>query len=82
MTIDEMITVLQAAKAGKQIQCSVQGSNAWFDMEPNWNFGSCDYRPKPPEPREWKVRLGSYGMYFDWETEPSQPVINVREVLP
>ena len=57
MTIDEMIAVLQAAKARKQIQFRFRVDQMqlkkceWEDCEtPGWNFGDCEYRVKP-EPR-------------------------------
>lgn len=61
MTIDEMIEVLQAAKAGKKIQARSNGEvkdgdwidgEKWHNVLPNWDFYHCDFRVKP-EPREW-----------------------------
>lgn len=56
MTIDEMIAVLQAAKAGKAIQCKGKRDKEWSDITPfenaTWDFNLADYRVKP-EPREW-----------------------------
>jgi hypothetical protein len=47
MSIDEMIAILQAAKAGKKIQWFVNDN--WEDLgEPPWNmFKDCSYRVKP-----------------------------------
>lgn len=47
MNIDEMISVLQAAKAGKPIQFKVH-DGGWADVDntPDWNFSYCDYREK------------------------------------
>ena len=51
MTIEEMIAVLQAAKAGKRIQCR-QGVHEWEDTDVlPCSLTSCDYRVKP-EPLE------------------------------
>jgi hypothetical protein len=72
MTIDEMIAVLQAAKAGKKIEVRSNGSEIWNPMigtlcnhedwsapcnePPKFNFGMFDYRVKP-EPREWDIAV-------------------------
>ena len=51
MTVDQMIEVLTAYKAGKKIQMFWQGS--WGDCgphEPAWNFKDFIYRVKP-EPK-------------------------------
>lgn len=46
MTVDQMIEVLTAYKAGKKIQYSSHGG--WIDTdEPNWLFHHTDYRVKP-----------------------------------
>lgn len=46
MTVDEMITVLQAYKAGKTIQFKPHVKSEWttIDGEPSWLFPFCDYR--------------------------------------
>jgi hypothetical protein len=59
MTIDEMIQVLMAAKAGKEIQAKKkENPNApgWWScsMLSEPNFQDYDYRVKP-EPREWWI---------------------------
>ena len=49
MTIDEMISVLTAAKDGKAIQTKV--TEGWVDApNPKWCFDCCDYRIRP-EPK-------------------------------
>ena len=52
MTLDEMIAVMQAAKAGKTIQSkSKRYEDGWGDTpDPVWNFNLYLYRVKP-EPR-------------------------------
>lgn len=82
MTIDEMITVLQAAKAGKQIEVSIKGRNNWYLMDANWNFADCDYRIKPG-PREWTVKLDptTNEIYSGGWTNLGFTSIKVREVL-
>ncbi len=64
-TVDEMIEVLQAFKAGKVIQFKNGGT--WDDLlEPGWNFHDTKYRVKPKEPREiWvnEYRDGSVVAY-------------------
>ena len=56
MSIDDMIAVLQAAKAGKKTQISSRSDNPrkWFDMNlpcnHMFNFVTYDYRVRP-EPR-------------------------------
>lgn len=60
MTIDEMIAVLQAHKAGKTVQFLDSRSNdetSWSDLTTGiFNFGLHDYRIKP-EPREWWIHM-------------------------
>lgn len=45
-----MIEVLQAAKAGKKIQCKGIGTEWLNEPNPDWNFSRWTYRIKP-EPR-------------------------------
>lgn len=49
---DQMIEVLRAAKAQKQIQFRQHGHNLWADCNatPRWNFATTEYREKP-QPR-------------------------------
>lgn len=59
MNPDEMIAVIQAHKEGKTVQYRVTahwGSGKWRDLvgNPQWNFGSNEYRIKP-EPRQPRV---------------------------
>lgn len=53
MTIDEMISVLTAAKEGKAIEwrCKTGNRPEWYAGAPAWDFCQHDYRVKP-EPRE------------------------------
>jgi hypothetical protein len=59
MKIDEMISVLQAAKANRPIQYKRKRCGEWTDCGPysgivdseQWDFTSTDYRIKP-DPRE------------------------------
>ncbi len=66
MTIDEMIGVLQAAKAGKTIQhqWGYSGKESkWIDIDTDnlaQNFVDYEYRVKP-EPREFWVMIFSNG---------------------
>ena len=57
MTIDEMIAVLQAFKAGKAIQFKAKDFKPWYDeTDPDWDFSNIEYRVKP-EPRVlWILR--------------------------
>lgn len=81
MTIDEMIAVLTAAKAGKQLQLRFATEpDSWDDCsKPCFDFSRFDYRVKP-EPREWdawvtgSVLLGSKPVGYAKK-------IKVREVL-
>ena len=60
MTIDEMIEVLQAHKAGKTIEIRYKGPDgAWSEGVENvgWSFQSYDYRVKR-EPTVWNVPIG------------------------
>lgn len=58
MTHDEMIAVIQAHKAGKQIQIDYANKpSGWNDMvlAPEWNFRDMKYRAKPePKLKPWK----------------------------
>lgn len=49
MTHDEMITVIQAHKEGKIIQCKNALLPDWTDCDPAWNFYATEYRVKPTE---------------------------------
>ena len=49
MTNDEMIVVLVADDAGKDIECR-NGSGPWGSKGGDWNFTHCQYRVKPVEP--------------------------------
>ena len=62
MSIDEMISVLQAAKQSKQIQARRHGYKDWHNCtdSPSWDFFSQDYRIAP-EPREIYIPLRDDG---------------------
>ena len=47
MTIDKMIEVLQAARAGETIQYREVPYGDWFDNPYAWNFTTWEYRVKP-----------------------------------
>lgn len=97
MTIDEMIAVLQAAKARKQIQYKHHSETEWYSVpEPLWDFNQNDYRVKP-EPREWTLHkpddptLSALGNMNAVPYNPERGTkcamtecrpIRVREVLP
>jgi hypothetical protein len=52
MTIDEMVAVLQAYKAGKKIQ--VRSGANWVETKsPVWDFFSCTYRIAPEQLEIW-----------------------------
>lgn len=54
MTHEEMISVIQAHKEGKQIQYRRIGNTEWLDTpKPAWNFVLFEYRikPEPPKPK-------------------------------
>lgn len=81
MTIDEMIAVLQAAKAGKQIEARPHDmSQTWFTViwtpENRWQFDKFDYRVKP-EPREGWIHPNDLLK----DNQRGQFDIKVREVL-
>lgn len=84
MTIDEMIAVLEAAKAGKAIewkwQAGVSGrTEEWrVSNNPMWSFNNIDYRVKP-EPREWMAFVDINGEINSHRSRGEQ--IKVREVL-
>lgn len=67
-----MISVIQAAKEGKQIQHKGLDQDEWTDTKtPSWNFLSYDYRIKP-EPKyrpfknadEFLVAQKEHGLYI------------------
>lgn len=81
MTIDEMIAVLQAAKAGKQIQCQENGLTYWMDVDdPTWNFYRRSYRVKP-EPREWEMYEEAGRVWPAHVGVDKRRTFKVREVL-
>lgn len=55
MTIDEMITVLQAYKDGYMIQAKEKNTRGYFEClkDPSWNFADFDYRVKPKPKEIW-----------------------------
>jgi hypothetical protein len=90
VTFGHMISVLQAAKAGKPIQFRIAGStDEWSDAtSPKWNFDEFDYRAIP-EPREWWLSVGGIGHPLSaWDSFPAAESqshchrpIRVREVI-
>lgn len=49
MSYDEMIKVIQAAKDGKEIECSFKSDKTpvWYSIyKPNFNFEAMNYRVK------------------------------------
>lgn len=90
MIIDQMISVLQAAREGKQIERRVKGTKNWIDGTiPSWNFCDIEYRVKP-EPREFWIcesgnchcgSLGFVGFHVYTENQKVLGQIHVREVI-
>ena len=90
MTHDEIITVVQAHKEGKQIQCNHRRRDSWDDTDPPlWNFGFNDYRVKPEQKEFWHVRDDLAEEWFVLDGNCSEAVLQhdwkyvqrVREVL-
>lgn len=84
MTLTEMRAVIDAAIAGKKIQCRVIGNAVWCDCNdsPLFNFASYQYRIKP-EPREfWIAVTVVYERKQDALDSRFGTPIHVREVLP
>jgi hypothetical protein len=87
MTIDEMIAVLQAAKAGKQIQREYGSNSAqWYDININeWLRMITTVRVKP-EPREWDIAVHKANNRTyppDWimhDSRNSWEIVRVQEV--
>lgn len=88
MPLDEMIAVLQAAKARKKIQFRPtfghQTELHWSDFDPEgthisttWNFNTCDFRVKP-EPRELWLQEAGTGI---WQEKFKGFGTRFREVL-
>jgi hypothetical protein len=50
MTVDQMIEVLTAYKAGKKIEVKGHDGVKWHNTpKPAWDFVECDYRVMPEE---------------------------------
>ncbi len=89
MSHDEMISVIQAHKDGKTIECKKINpttlNSGWFNAEPFWDFAAYNYRvaPEPRKPREWWIDLRvGYGMVFDCpESGRPDARIHVREII-
>jgi hypothetical protein len=90
---DEMIAVLQAAEAGKIIQCRRKHGGTWDEgfirsnSRVGFNFIDYDYRVKP-EPREWWIHKNEITGYCSGAypcpqlyIRPNEIEIHVREVL-
>lgn len=80
MTIDEMIDVLQAAKAGRTIEArsnpgEVGDDGKWHTVCPNWDFYRITFRVKP-EPLEGFIQTA-----WLMDNPPTSRSIRVREVL-
>lgn len=62
MNYDQMIEVLQAAKAGKAIEWQWIGETGGWKVaeKPLWDFTACNYRVKP-EPRVFYAALREHG---------------------
>lgn len=70
-TIEEMIEVMSAHKAGMVVQYRKPGSH-WADCQlgPAWNWAEFDYRIKPREPRRIWVNCRAGGITgATWETK-------------
>ena len=66
-TLDEMISIMQAAKEGKEIQWRfvIRTEDGWDACTPTtrmWDWFGCDYRVKPVEPRRIFVVTYSNGL--------------------
>lgn len=73
MTVDQMIEVLTAYKAGKKIQFRGYGLLLWEDCinnEPLWNWTAYDYRVKP-EPKVIWVNEYADGSGIGYTSEAS-----------
>lgn len=80
MTIDQIIEVLQAAKAGKQIERERETDLSWYDIDINeWISFLAPMRVKP-EPREgWILR--NHLVAYKPSGYSTEEYIHVREVL-
>lgn len=95
MSIDEAITILQAAKDGKaewRNRCSE--SKVWYPYKEISGvdvLGQSDFefrvKPEPPKPREWRVHwvegMHKPEIFCEWDgnTTKCPNCIHVREVL-
>lgn len=95
MTNESFVEVLQAAEAGKVIECRFirEGANgAWVEKtHRHWDTFDFDYRVKfePPAPREWQAAVLTNGVIVSAgaglpslsRTEGVSEFVRVREVL-
>jgi hypothetical protein len=82
MTIDDMISVLRAAKEGKAVEFSMKGRDLWSNnysiVENGWFDSQCfDYRIKP-DPREVYLQHIGGGL---WQEKFKGVATRFREVL-
>ncbi len=88
MTDDEIISVVQAHKEGKEIQVNSNGTWRSVMGHPVWNFPEHEYRvaPEPRKPREWWLNDQNL-LFADEHTARSLSTntyydpIHVREVI-
>lgn len=94
MTIDQMIAVLEGAKAGKPVEYRYAhaGIGPWLHIlteNVTWNFRDFEYRLKP-SPREFWVNFYNSGAYSVYTSRESADMghlgervqcIHVREVM-
>lgn len=77
MTSDEMIKVIEAHKRGELIETRFPTSEWSPCPNPLWNFGDCEYRAKPKEPRRFYIKGGDVAK----RAESFHPSVN-GEIIP
>lgn len=78
MTYDEMIAVLEAAKAGKVIEVDINGE--WVKTDRSlFNFQTYEYRVKPEPKRCW-VKFVEDGRILAYSEQPYEGYTEMVEV--
>ena len=80
-TIDEAIAILQAKKAGKEIELRTKENGRWISSSNDIpDFERCYYRVKPTKPRQFILYNGGWRACGEG-INPSEE-IRVTEILP
>ena len=84
-TTAEKIKIMQAFEGGAQIQAQQSSAitkvRPWLDIEePDWNWTSCNYRIKPPEPKKpLECWVNFYGKKEEQTHPPCAQLVHLVE---